>query len=157
MGGLGDGFCFSPANWLVPSSHSVSPQLAQVMESSLSWHDELTQSVIACALQVHNMLGPGFAERIYRRALVIELRKQNISIEIEKDVPTHYDQRIIGRHRLDLVVDHQLIIELKTADSLSKVHYAQVKSYLKATGLHRALLINFATERADIRRIQLAK
>jgi hypothetical protein len=67
------------------------------MESSLSWHDELTQSVIACALQVHNVLGPGFAERIYRRALVVELRKQNISIEIEKDVSIHYDQRIIGR------------------------------------------------------------
>lgn len=98
-----------------------------------------------------------FAERISRRALVIELGKQNITIEIEKDVPIHYDQRVIGRHRLDLVVDHELLIELKTADSLSKVHYAQVKSYLKATGLTRALLINFATERADIRRIQLSK
>ena len=127
------------------------------MESALSWHDQLTRSVIACAIQVHNALGPGFAERIYRRAMVIELRKQNIGIEIEKDVPIHYDHRIIGRHRLDLVVEHELIIELKTADSLSKVHYAQVKSYLKATGLHRALLINFATERADIRRIQFPK
>ena len=127
------------------------------MESALSWHDELTQSVIACALQVHNVLGPGFVERIYRRALVIDLRKQNIIVEIEKDVPIHYDQRVIGRHRLDLVVERELIIETKTADSLGKVHYAQVKSYLKATGLHRALLINFSTERADIRRIQLAK
>ena len=127
------------------------------MESALSWHDELTQSVIACALQVHNVLGPGFVERIYRRALVIELRKRHIAVEIELDVPIHYDGRIIGRHRIDLVIEQNLIIELKTAESLSKVHYAQVKSYLKATGLHRALLINFSTERADIRRIQLAK
>ena len=127
------------------------------MAGGSPWNDELTQCVISCVLHVHNVLGPGFVERIYRRALVIELKQNNFSVEVEKSIPIQYQGRIIGCHRLDLVVEQNLIVELKTVAAINKVHYAQVKSYLRASGLARALLINFDGERADIRRIEYRK
>jgi GxxExxY protein len=69
-------------------------------------------------------------------------------------VEIEYDRQMVGRHRLDLVVDRRVILELKTVEELSKAHYAQVRSYLRATGLPVALLINFSKEKADYRRIE---
>lgn len=114
---------------------------------------ELTERIVGCVIQVHRTLGPGFLEKIYRRALRIELRKQGLAIESEKDVVILYDGHIVGRHRLDLVVEGSIVVELKTVAALSRAHYAQTRSYLKATGLSLALLINFATPRADFRRV----
>ena len=68
-----------------------------------------------------------------------------------------YEGEEVGRHRLDLLVDTRLILELKTVEDLAKAHYAQVRSYLKATGLSVALLVNFAKERADFRRIETSE
>ena len=115
--------------------------------------DELTGRVIRCILAVHNALGPGFLESAYRRAMVVELRKQRLAVEAEKEVPIYYDGIEIGRHRLDVLVEGQVIVELKCVDAFSKAHYAQVRSYLKATQLDIALLINFSQDRADFRRI----
>jgi GxxExxY protein len=100
------------------------------------------------------VLGPGFVESIYHRALVIELRKRGLTVEHEVEVEIEYDRQMVGRHRLDLVVDRRVILELKTVEELSKAHYAQVRSYLRATGLPVALLINFSKEKADYRRIE---
>ena len=116
--------------------------------------DALTRRVIGCIFQVHGTLGPGFLERVYRRALVIELRKQGLATQVEKEVFICYDGHRIGRHVVDLIVEGSLIVELKTAEGLGKAYYAQVRSYLKATNLHLGLLVNFAGARADIRRIE---
>lgn len=115
--------------------------------------DELTGRVIECIIHVHRTLGPGFLENVYRRALLIELRKRNLATENEKEFVVHYDGHEVGRHRLDLLVEGQLIIELKTVETLGKAHYAQVRSYLRAARLNVALLVNFALDRADFRRI----
>lgn len=117
--------------------------------------DILTQSVIQCIINVHHILGPGFLENVYKRALVVELHKRLLSTAVETEVPVYYDGVEVGRHRLDLVVENRLILELKTVESLSKAHYAQVRSYLKATGYRLALLVNFADVSADFRRIEL--
>jgi GxxExxY protein len=119
-------------------------------------NDKLTDQIIYCVIRVHQALGPGFQEKIYGRALLIELRKQNLATEIQKDVRIFYDGRDIGFHRLDLVVEGQVILELKTVEALSKAHYAQLRSYLKATGVPLGLLINFASDRADFRRVRLS-
>jgi len=116
--------------------------------------DKLTEHIIQCVIQVHQTLGPGFLESVYRRAMLIELRKQGLATEVEKEVVVLYDGHEVGRHRLDLLVEGQVILELKTVEGLSKAHYAQVRSYLKATGLEIALLVNFAGERADFRRVE---
>lgn len=116
--------------------------------------DDLTGRVIRCIIHVHQALGPGFLESVYRRALLVELRNQDLASESEKEVAVYYDGQEVGRHRLDLLVEGQLIVELKTVEALSKAHYAQVRSYLGATRLDLALLVNFAEDRADFRRIE---
>jgi GxxExxY protein len=115
--------------------------------------DRLTDRIIHCIIRVHQTLGPGYLESIYRRALLIELRRVKLSVETEKDIVVVYDGYVVGRHRLDIVVEGKVILELKAVDSLNKVHYAQLRSYLKATGLKHGLLINFADDRADFRRV----
>lgn len=115
--------------------------------------DELTGTIIDCIIKVHKTLGPGFLESIYRKALLIELRRRGLSVETEKEVVIYYQGEEVGQHRLDILVENRAIIELKTVEELSKAHYAQVRSYLKATGLPVAILVNFAGEKADFRRI----
>ena len=116
--------------------------------------DTLTERVIWCIITVHQTLGPGFPESVYRNALVIELGKRGLTSNIEHYIGIVYKGHPVGRHILDLLVDGQLIVEVKAVESLGKAHYAQVRSYLKATGLERALLVNFAGPRADFRRVE---
>jgi GxxExxY protein len=115
--------------------------------------DVVTRDIIAAIIEVHRVLGPGFLEGIYRRALVLELRKQGLNVGTEVEVEILYDGVIVGQHRLDLLVEDMVVVELKTVEALSRAHYAQVRSYLKATGKPIALLVNFAGDRADYRRI----
>ena len=117
--------------------------------------DRVTEAIIECIIRVHQTLGAGFLESVYQRALVIELEKRDLGVESEKEVTVFYDQQEVGRHRLDLVVEDKVIVELKTVEELSKAHYAQARSYLKATGLKTGLLVNFAKEKADFRRIEV--
>ena len=106
-----------------------------------------------CIIKVHQTLGPGFLESIYRRALVYELRRNGMSVEEEKELTIYYEDHEVGRHRLDLVVVDQVVLELKTVEALNKAHYAQLRSYLKASGLKVGFLVNFAKEKADFRRV----
>jgi GxxExxY protein len=123
------------------------------MSGGMSTYDELTDKIIFCIITVHQTLGPGFLESIYRKALLLELRKRGVSAEVERAVPIYYDGQEIGRHRLDFLVENQIIVEIKMVENLSRAHYAQVRSYLRATSLSLALLVNFADERADFRRV----
>lgn len=118
--------------------------------------DPLTRGIIAAIIHVHTVLGPGFLESIYRRALLLELVKRGLSVSTEVEIDIFYDGTRVGQHRLDLLVEDKVIIELKTVETLAKAHYAQTKSYLRATGKPVALLVNFASERADYRRISLS-
>jgi GxxExxY protein len=115
--------------------------------------EALTYAIINAVIAVHSALGPGFLESIDQRALALELKKQGIPFATEVDVEIMYEGRSIGRHRLDLVVDHRVIVELKTVEELGKAHYAQVRSYMRATGLPVALLVNFSKEKADFGRV----
>ncbi len=115
----------------------------------------LREKIIQCIIHVHRTLGPGFLESIYQNALEIELQRRSLTIEKEKELIIRYRDEIVGRHRLDLVVEDSVIIELKTVDDLSKAHYAQVRSYLAASGLGLGILVNFSAFKADFRRITL--
>ena len=115
--------------------------------------DRITQRIIACIIKVHQILGPGFKESIYRNSLLIELEKNNLCSETELEFLVFYDDREVGKHRLDLVVERTVVVELKTVDHLTRAHYAQLRSYLKATCFSVGILVNFATEKADFRRL----
>ena len=116
--------------------------------------DALTARVIWCIIQVHQKLGPGFLETVYRRALLIELERQRLAFETEKEITVFYDEHDVGRHRLDLLVEGRLILEMKAVESLAKAHYAQTRAYMKSANVQRALLVNFSGERADFRRLE---
>ena len=96
----------------------------------------ITQQIIKAVIKVHQTLGPGFLERVYHNALVIELTKQGLVVESEKEIPIYYEADVVGAHRLDLVVESRVIVELKAVEELVGIHYAQLRSYLKATKLN---------------------
>ena len=106
--------------------------------------DPLTGAVIAAAIEVHRLLGPGLLESIYQRALVQELHLRGIQFQAQRPVPVDYKGVNLGDDlRLDIVVADQLIIELKAVEKLLPIHNAQLITYLKLTGLRVGLLINF--------------
>jgi GxxExxY protein len=103
----------------------------------------LTEQIIGAAMEVHNHLGPGFLESLYKHALLYELHLRGLSTATELEVQIVYKSHPIGKHRLDIVVANQVIIELKAVSGLNDVHIAQALSYLTATRLELALLLNF--------------
>jgi GxxExxY protein len=115
--------------------------------------DLLSERIIGAAIQVHRELGPGFLESIYEEALKVELSKSQIKYETQKEIKIRYRDVDVGSHRLDMIVENQIIVELKATKDLVDVHYAQLRSYLKATGLKVGLLLNFAKPTVEIKRI----
>ena len=105
--------------------------------------NQLTEKVIGCAIEVHRALGPGLLESIYEEALCIELEDAGLNFTRQRRVPVQYKGRTIGEHRLDLVVEDEVIIELKSVERYDPVFEAQLLSYLKMTGKRVGLLINF--------------
>jgi len=116
--------------------------------------DALIYRVIGCCIAVHRELGPGFLEGVYHRALELELAAQSIQFASEVEIELDYRGQIIGTHRLDLLIENLLILELKTVDERHKKHYAQVRSYLKAAGKPIGLLVNFSEYQLDPRRVE---
>jgi len=102
---------------------------------------------MGAAVRVHRGLGPGFLESIYEEALSVELRLPGLAFEHQKPVPIFYRGHPVGEHRLELLVESQVVLELKAIRGLENVHLAIIRSYLKALGLHDALLLNFAGTR----------
>lgn len=118
-------------------------------------HAELSEKVLGCCTRVHRALGPGFLEKIYKEALVIELTKAGHSVERQKLVVITFDGEPIGEHRLDLVVDRVVVLEFKACSAIEDIHLATTRSYLKATGLQLGLVVNFARPTLDIKRVVL--
>jgi GxxExxY protein len=116
-------------------------------------NEELIQRVIGAAIRVHTELGPGFLESLYEEALAVELRSLGIQFERQKPVPIFYRAQPIGEHRVDLLVEGCVVVELKATTALEKVHFAILRSYLKALGLSDGVLFNFATTRLTIKRV----
>jgi GxxExxY protein len=116
---------------------------------------ELTYKINGVIFEVHRTLGEGFLEKVYENALLIELRNQGLQAESQVPVPVFYKNHIVGDYLADLVVEDQIIIELKTVDELTAVHQAQLINYLKATGKPLGLLVNFKGKKATIRRLAL--
>ncbi len=119
--------------------------------------EKLTDRIIKACINVHIQLGPGFLESIYHKALEVELNKQGLEFQTEKEYKISYDGIEVGTRRLDLLVEDAVIVELKTVEEMHKKYYAQLRSYLKATNKEVGLLVNFADFKVDIRRVELKR
>ena len=115
--------------------------------------DILSKKTIGVAIEVHKTLGPGFIEIIYHNAMKKELDIQNIPFETEKEIIIKYKNEQVGLHRLDLLINNDIIVELKAVKEITDVHLSQIISYLKATGLNVGLILNFSKPKIDIKRV----
>ena len=104
---------------------------------------ELTERIICCAYEVHNVLGSGFLEKVYENALLEELQIRGIKADAQKPVSVHYKGKVVGEYVADIVVEESVILELKALEKLADIHEIQLKNYLKTTNIELGLLINF--------------
>jgi GxxExxY protein len=116
-------------------------------------HKDLTEKIIAAAIEVHNTLHNGFLESVYEEAMAIELNLRKIPFEKQKPVDVFYKGRVAKQFFCDFVVEGKVLVELKAIKRLSEIENAQVLNYLKATSLPLALLINFGAPSLEFKRI----
>ncbi len=107
---------------------------------------DITEKIISSAIEVHSTLGPGLLENIYEEALAYEFELRNIRYEKQKEIGLKYKDRDIGKHRIDFLVEDQVVVELKAVETMHKIYEAQLLTYLKAMGRNVGLLINFNVE-----------
>jgi GxxExxY protein len=112
----------------------------------------LTHKIIGCAHQVFNQLGFGFLESVYKKALIMELKKKALKVEEEKPLKVYYDDQIIGDFFIDLFVEDNIIVELKSVRNLAKEHELQLVNYLKGLKKDVGLLINFGPSGVEVKR-----
>lgn len=115
--------------------------------------EPLSSQVIAAAIEVHRELGPGFLESIYENAMKVALRHRGIIFEAQKEITIVFRLEEVGVHRLDLMIEEQLVVEIKAMREFEDIHSAQLRSYLKATQLKVGLLLNFNASTLSIKRV----
>jgi GxxExxY protein len=116
-------------------------------------HKELSGRIIAAAIEVHQRLGPGFLESVYESALCIELELRGIRYERQKLVALKYRDRPIGQHRLDLLVEGVMVVELKAVRALEDIFFATTRSYMKAVEVNDGMILNFASMPLTVKRV----
>lgn len=114
--------------------------------------NEITYQIRGAVFEVNRILGSGFLEKVYEKALIIELLVRGLRAESQVPINVSYKNEVVGEYFADIVVEGQVIIELKAVDQLQKIHEAQLLNYLKATGYKMGLLINFTHPKAEIKR-----
>ena len=112
----------------------------------------LIKTVMDCAGRIRRCLGPGYLESVYKNAMIVELKKNGLSYEIEKPISVFYDDVLVGDFKADIVVEGILILELKAVQSLHMAHEIRLVNYLTATGINDGLLINFGSEELQFKR-----
>jgi len=115
-------------------------------------YEELTHKIVGAAYKVFNQLGFGFLESVYKKAMLIELTKNNLNVESEKPLKVYYDNQVVGDFYIDLFVEHIVIIELKSVQNLAKEHEVQLVNYLNALKKDIGLLINFGPSGVEVKR-----
>ena len=115
--------------------------------------DRITHDIIGSAMEVHNILGNGFQEVVYQRALSIEMKLRNIEHQREFEMPLFYKGIDIGQRRVDFLVENEISVEIKAIINLEDVHLAQAMNYLEAYNLQTGLLINFGAKSLQFKRL----
>ena len=118
-------------------------------------NEDLTYKIRGAIFEVNRILGHGFLEKVYENALMIELQERELKVESQVPISVQYKKREVGEYFADIVVEDEVILELKAVESLQKIHEAQLLNYLKATGYKLGFLVNFTHPKAEIRRFVL--
>jgi GxxExxY protein len=113
----------------------------------------VTQQIIGAAFEVHNILGYGFLERVYQRAMQVELQSRSVKVELEPQIKVQFKGVIVGDYAADLLIEDKIIVELKTDPAYQAVHEAQLLNELRGTGIKLGYLINFGRERVEYKRM----
>lgn len=114
--------------------------------------EELTRQIIGCAYKVFNTLGFGFLESVYKKAMLIELERSKLKAEPEKPLKVYYDNQVVGDFYVDLLVEQEIIVELKSVQNLAKEHEVQLVNYLNGLQKEIGLMINFGPNGVDVKR-----
>lgn len=117
--------------------------------------NDLTYAIRGAIFEVNKVLGPGFLEKVYEEALLSELRGRDLKAESQVPIEVSYKGKVVGEYFADILVEDKVIIEIKTAENIDKVHQAQLLNYMKATGIKVGLLVNFRHSKAEIKRMVL--
>ena len=117
--------------------------------------DQLTYAINGAIFEVNRILGPGFLEKVYENALLVELEHNGIKAQAQAPIRVTYKEAIVGDYIADILVDDRVIVELKTVERIERIHEAQLLNYLKATGIKVGLLVNFKNTKAEIKRLVL--
>jgi GxxExxY protein len=116
-------------------------------------YENLTREIIGCFYQVYNHLGYGFLEKVYERAMIIELQYKGLHVDAQKPIIVHYRGEAVGNYYADLVVEDRVIVELKAVHHLLPEHKAQILNYLNATEYEVGLLMNFGPKASVVRKV----
>ncbi len=127
----------------------------QTEQDGLSGLNDVTHRILGCAFTVSNQLGCGFLEKVYENALAHELRKNGLKAAQQQSVQVFYDGVVVGDYSVDVLVEEQVLVELKAVKALDEVHVAQCLNYLRATRLPVCLLMNFGKPRLEYKRLVL--
>jgi GxxExxY protein len=117
--------------------------------------DQLTYAINGAVFEVNRILGPGFLEKVYENALLVELEHNGIKAQAQAPIRVTFKEAIVGDYIADILVDDRVIVELKTVERIERIHEAQLLNYLKATGIKVGLLVNFKNTKAEIKRLVL--
>jgi GxxExxY protein len=120
-------------------------------------HKDLTQKIIGASFEVYNHLGYGYLEKVYQRALQVELLQHNLKAKLEHPIQVRYKGAIVGDYSADLFVEERVLVELKVAPEYCSADEAQLLNELVSTGVEVGLLINFGKERVEFKRLALSK
>ena len=118
--------------------------------------NDITYAINGAVFEVNRVLGPGFLEKVYENAVLIELKSRGLKAESQVPIKVLYKEDVVGEYVADILVEEKVIVELKTVEKLDKVHEAQLLNYLKATGIQVGLLVNFRHVKADIKMMILS-
>lgn len=115
-------------------------------------HEEITHKIIGSSYNVYKQLGFGFLESVYRKSMVIELNKTNLEVEEEVPLKVYYDGKVVGEFYIDLLVEKEIVVELKSVQNIIKEHEVQLVNYLNGLRMELGLLINFGASGVEIKR-----
>ena len=123
-------------------------------EGNLTEQDSLTYKIISCCYEVHKELGPGYLEKIYSKALMIQLELQGLKYECEKEFNVFFKNKFVGQFRCDFYIEGKVILEIKAVTGIQpKLFHTQLLSYLKASKLKTGLLVNFGNGSCEVKRL----
>ncbi len=116
-------------------------------------YKDLTERIIGAAFEVYKVLGYGFLEKVYKKALILELKSKGLQVVEEYPIKVFYKKEIVGEYYADIFVEQKIIIEIKSEDNYNRHHEAQLLNYLKATNIRVGFLINFGKDKCKFKRL----